>query len=65
MDLLNYWKETYGEDYPYTDIISFNNAAVFGQTDKPGFHSGCWQYNHITCEANCFNKAENYFDEQE
>lgn len=62
-DLLDFWKEEHGEDYPYADIIGFNNDAVFGETDKPNFHSGCWQYNHKDCGPNCFNRAENYFDE--
>ena len=63
MDLLNYWKETYGEEYPYADIIGFNNDAVFGETDKYNFHSGCLQYNHKTCGNNCFNNQDDYFDE--
>lgn len=62
-DLCDFWLEEYGEEYPYADLIGINNDAVFGETDKTGFESGCWQYNHKTCGANCFNNDPDYFDE--
>ncbi len=64
-DLLEAYKEETGEDYPYADVIGFNNDAVYGETDKSGYHSGCWQYNHQDCGQYCFNREENYFDEWE
>ncbi len=33
-------------DYPYASYIGFNNDAVFGETDKYGWDTGCFQYNH-------------------
>ncbi len=63
MDLLNAYKEETGEKYPYADYIGFNNDAVFGETSEAGYHSGCWQYNHEECGADCFNRKKNYFDE--
>ncbi len=60
---LNAYKEKTGEDYPYADYIGFNNDAVYGETDKRGYHSGCWQYNHKTCGESCFNLKPEYYDE--
>lgn len=68
MDLLNWWKENHnGEEYPYKDIVGYNNDAVYGETTKAGAHSGCWQIDHDprTClnGKKCYNYSEKYFDE--
>ncbi len=67
-NLLEWWKANHnGEEYPYADIIGFNNDASYGETDMKGAHSGCYQYNHssVGCPAGggCFNLAKNYIDE--
>ncbi len=66
VDMLNNYKAANGIDYPYSDIIGFNNDALFGEQSNSGWHSGCYQINHINCTDNgtiCFMDQPNYLDE--
>ncbi len=42
-------------DYKYADIIGYNNDAIFGETTKDNWNSGCWQKGHSGTreEHNC------------
>lgn len=63
VDMLNNYKAANGTDYPYADIIGFNNDAIYGEQTHTGHNSGCYQYNHVNCGKNCFQNQANYFDE--
>ncbi len=63
VDMLNNYKAANGTDYPYADIIGFNNDAIYGEQSHAGHNSGCYQYNHVNCGKNCFQNQTNYFDE--
>lgn len=64
VNMLNNYKAENGKDYPYADIIGFDNDAIFGEQTHTGHNSGCYQYNHTDCGRTCFLKDENYFDEK-
>lgn len=33
-------------NYKYAKLIGFNNDAFYGETERLGWNSTCWQYNH-------------------
>ena len=63
VEMLEEYKKTTGKDYPYADIIGFNNDAFFGEQTKDGWNSGCHQYNHPNCGGYCWKNENGYFDE--
>lgn len=63
VNMLNNYKAENGKDYPYADIIGFNNDAIYGEQTHAGRNSGCYQYNHTDCGRTCFLRDANYFDE--
>ena len=66
--VLDRWKDTHnGEEYPYADYIGFNNDCIYGETEKVGANSSCFQYNHNshTCPRGekCYKLQDDYRDE--